>query len=228
MDLSIVWAMRGTCRSWRTFACGLKQPPCCFTLPDGIDIKGLMWCLNGTGMGLSTTYLTEISCSAYKYSYVQCDLSCCAVYTAIGLACPQLQTLTLYLEGPENGWHGVSLLPECLTSLTLGTYGFAPEEPLTVFSGLKQLRLLHLVLQSTENSCIGGDLYLPHLQLFRIDGYRDECLEERDDHDIKEAFAVCVPEFTHQHIPASCMICMSTRTMQSLSPEMQVSFDESD
>lgn len=96
----------------------------------------------------------------------------------------------------------VDLLPECLTSLTLGTYCDTPTQPLSILSGLKQLQHLHLFMECIDDCHLDGDLYLPQLQLLSI-----ACTDD---------FAVFVPEFTRQHIPATCMVRMSTCTRRSL------------
>ena len=160
-DLSILWATRGTCRSWRNLACAPAQgpPPSSLTLSWRVSAQGLLGFLTGTCLRVALAHLTSISCS----SVVPMGRAC-AVYTGIASCCPQLQSLTLNLEGGLDGWTGVDLLPRCLTSLSLATRHCEAKLPLRLFNVFLQLQHLHLTLDCTETcgiAIITGVLHLP-------------------------------------------------------------------
>ena len=106
----------------------LTHSPCCLTLSRHLNVKGLINLLNATRTGI-TTHLTKVSIRST--SHLQYESSYCEVYQAIASSCPKVRELTLNLEGPSNCWHGVGLLPEGLTSLSLGACRFPPGLPLT-------------------------------------------------------------------------------------------------
>lgn len=191
--------MRGTCRSWRALGSELTHSPCCLTLSRHLNVKGLINLLNATRTGISTTQLTKVSIRSA--SHLQYGSSYCEVYQAIASSCPKVRELTLNLEGPSNCWHGVGLLPEGLTSLSLGACRFPPGLPLTVFNELKQLQHLHLSLECSQDCHIGGNLHLPRLQTLQIDG--------------SDNSAVYFPEFTREHIPATCLVSIRMHMLTS-------------
>ena len=122
----------------------------------------------------------------------------CAVYTGIASCCPQLQSLTLNLEGGLDGWTGVDLLPRCLTSLSLATRHCEAKLPLRLFNVFLQLQHLHLTLDCTETcgiAIITGVLHLPHLQILQVTGSKDG--------------AIYLPGFKRSSIPATCAVRIS-------------------
>ena len=191
-DLSIPWAMRGTCKSWRRLASAPArgQPPSSFTLGLCISIGGLMRFLMDVCSKASSEHLTSIS-----LSHVESGGVCCELYAGLASCCPKLQELSLNLEGPSTGWLGVEQLPRCLTFLKLRTHVSPPSPPLTVFNVLSQLRHLHLTVVyvgALGVTVIKGDLKLPHLQTLRIDG--------------PKIGTVHLPGFTGRGVPTICSV----------------------
>ena len=75
--------------------------------------------------------------------------------------------------------------------MSIGTKAHKPDQPLTVFNELMQLRHLHLTLKHSDGRLFEGDLHLPNLKTLKIGGNDD--------------FAVSLPKATWRHMPATCL-----------------------